>query len=100
MLNFFLPKSQCRHFYTAAPVCDFESRRGCNFIVGGGFGRDPHATELVTVLLIPVSGPAAVPGTQGPVALLKVYSIQVSTHLERYGTGPALPGRSLTGFHL
>lgn len=96
---------QYRQIYTAAPVGDFESSRWCESIAGGGFGCDPHATELFIVLLIPhssppVSGPAAVPGAQGPVALLKIYSIQVSTQLKRYSAGPALPRDSFTGFHL
>lgn len=62
--------------YTAAPVGDFKSSSRCEWIAGGGFGCDPHATELFIVLLVPrssppVSGPAAVPaGAQGLVALL------------------------------
>lgn len=96
---------QYRQIYTAAPVGDFESSRWRESIAGGGFGCDPHATELFIVFLIPhssppVSGPAAVPGAQGPVALLKIYSIQVSTQLKRYRAGPALPRDSFTGFHL
>lgn len=69
--------------YTAAPVGDFKSSRWCEFIAGCGFGCDPHATKLFSVILIPlffppVCGPAAVPGTQGLVALLQVHGIQVS----------------------
>lgn len=85
----------------AAPVCDFKgSGRRSESVAVGGSGCHPHTTELVIVFVILVSGPAAVAGAQGPIALLKVYSIQVSTQLEWYRTGPAFPGDSLTGFHL
>lgn len=76
-------KYQSRQMYTHTPVGDLERRRWCEHVADGGFGCDPHATELVIVLLIPCSslpvfGPAAVPGAQGLVALLQVHSVQVS----------------------
>lgn len=66
----------------AAPVCDFKGSGRCESVVVGGSGCHPHTTELLIVFVILVSGPAAVAGAQGPIALLKVYSIQVSTQLE------------------
>lgn len=73
----------CGQMCRAAPVCDFKGSGRCeSVVVGGGSGCDPHTTELFIVILIPVSGPAAVAGAQGLIALLKVYSIQVSAQLE------------------
>lgn len=60
------------HTHTHAPICDFNSSRCSKFVAGGGFDSHFHATELFIVFLIhsspPVSGPAAVPGPQWPVA--------------------------------
>lgn len=91
---------------SAAPVGDFESRRRRESPAGGGFSRDPHATELIVVLLLashspaPVLGPANVSGAEGLVALLQIHRVQVSAQLIGYSAGPALSGDSLTGFHL
>lgn len=78
----------CGQMCRAAPVCDFKGSGRCESVVvgggggGGGSGCGPHTAELFIVVFIPVSVPAAVAGAQGLVALLKVYSIQVSTQLE------------------
>lgn len=74
---------RCGQVCRAAPVCDFKGSGRCESVVGGGgSGCDPHTTELFIVVFIPVSVPAAVAGAQGLIALLKVYSIQVSAQLE------------------
>lgn len=72
---------------SAAPVGDFESRRWRESPAGGGFSRDPHAAELIVVLLLasqssaPVLGPANVSGAEGLVALLQIHRVQVSAQL-------------------
>lgn len=92
---------KCSTVCRPAPVGDFQSSGRCESGGGGGgAGCDPHTTELFIVFSIPVFSPAAVAGAQGLIALFNVHGVQVSTQLEGYRTGPALPGHNLTGFHL
>lgn len=94
-----------RQMYRVEPVGDFQSSRWGGFTAGGGFGCDPHPTELFIVVFIPLSsrtvtGSTAVPGAQGSVTLLQVNCIQVSIHFKGHRAGPALSRDSLTGFNL
>lgn len=87
------------------PVGDFQSSRWCELVTGGWLGCDSHSAEFFGVVSggrasPPVSGPAGVPGSQGPVALLQVDGVQISIQLERDGARPALPGHGLTGLNL
>lgn len=87
------------------PVGDFQSSRWCEFVTGGWLGCDSHSAEFFAVVSggrasPPVSGPAGVPGSQGPVALVQVDGVQISIQLERDRARPALPGHGLTGLYL